>query len=203
MDDYDKQFQGMTQGLDMNEAPQATYVESPYGSPVVGAKPGLTKRGKVALGVAAVVIGGGGMLAYQSYSATQAEQETKAQEIALKMKALEIQELKARGDAALANRKAQAASSKALQASVDGCVKGSADLVGKGYGAPSKRDVLEDCQAQYGAGVDGSDMAPASSSKDAGAQSGGANSTGLLLGGGVLVVVLAYGARKGKAASAE
>jgi hypothetical protein len=170
---------------------------SPYGAPVQPHKPGLTKRGKAALGIGAAVLAGGGLIGYQAYSADAAANETKAQEIALKQQQLELEKLKELNRASETNRKAQTSENKTRQASINACVKDKDDQVGKEYGSPSYQDVIDACQAQYSSTADGDDMESAASSKTANGGGGGVNE-GVLLGGGVLVLFLVAAAKKGK-----
>ncbi|MFH8581583.1 hypothetical protein ACH4EF_37135, partial [Streptomyces zaomyceticus] len=73
----------------------------PYGPPAPiapatfqQAKPGLTKRGKVALSVGAVALVGGALIGYQSHTATVAENENRAKEMEIQAQLLRIEELK-------------------------------------------------------------------------------------------------------------
>ncbi|WP_399559262.1 hypothetical protein OH809_44985 (plasmid) [Streptomyces sp. NBC_00873] len=177
--------------------PSENIDQNPYGAPAQPSKAGLTKRGKAALGIGAAVIAGGGLIGYQVHSANVAESEAKAQEIALKSQALELEKLRETNRANEADRKARASQEKARQASVDTCVKDSAHLVGKGYGSPSHRDIVSDCQTQYTGPNGGDDMKAAASATDTGNGSGGGVNQGLLVGGGVLVVFLVAAAKKG------
>lgn len=169
------------------ESPSEDMQPGPYG-PRVEPHKGVTRRGKAALGVGAAVLAAGGLIGYQAHSATMAEHEAKAQEIALKMKALELQE-----------RQENSRAEQARQVQVDACVKNSAHLIGKGYGSPSRRDVVEDCQAQYAAGTSSDDMQSAASASSPG---GGDVNQGLLIGGAVLAVVVVVAARKGTKSNA-
>ncbi|MBW1603561.1 hypothetical protein JJV70_15910 [Streptomyces sp. JJ66] len=192
---------GMTFG---NSAPDASpYAdEGPYGTPVVTQKKaGLTRRGKVAVAVAGVAIVGGGTIWFQVHSAAVAKDEKEAAALQIQMKTLELEEMRLRNEQARTDKKAAAAAADKTQAAVDQCVKDSSDLIGKGFGAPSRSDVVADCKQQYEA-VDGSDMAAASHARDAGdgGGGGGINSSallGLVAGGGLVIAVFA---RKGKQA---
>ncbi|CAM5500099.1 MULTISPECIES: hypothetical protein [Streptomyces] len=188
MSAYDDEF-----GRMMNEE----FPTSPYGAPVQHHKPGLTRRGKAALGIGAAVLAGGGLIGYQAYSADAAANETKAQEIALKQQQLELEKIKELNRASETNRKAQTSENKTRQASINACVKDKDDQVGKEYGSPSYQDVIDACQAQYASTADGDDMESAASSKTANGGGGGVNE-GVLLGGGVLVLFLVAAAKKGK-----
>jgi len=171
--------------------------QNPYNAPTQHQKAGLTKRGKAALGIGAAVIAGGSLIGYQVHSANVAESEAKAQEIALKSQALELEKLRETNRANEAARQVQASQAKARQVSIDTCVKDSADLVGKGFGSPSHHDIVSDCQAQYADVPSSGDMEAAASAKDAGNGSGGGVNQGLLVGGGVLVLFLVGAAKKG------
>lgn len=179
-----------------------TIDNTPYGGPVQAHKPGLTKRGKAALAIGATVIAGSSLIVYQAYSASAAEAEQKAQEIALKSQALELEKLKELNRANEADRKTQSSQERARQASVDTCVKSHAGQVGKGFGSPSYRDVVDDCRAQYSGGSSGTDMQAAASTEDAGDGSGGGVNQAALIGGGVLVVFLVAAAKKGTRSNA-
>lgn len=194
---------GMTAGMTFgNSAVDASpYAdEGPYGAPVAThKKAGLTRRGKVAIAVAGVAIVGGGTIWFQVHSAAVAKDEKEAAALQIQMKKLELEEMRLRNEQARTDKKAAAASAEKVQAAVDKCVKDSADLIGTGYGAPSRGDVVADCKQQYEA-IDGSGMEAAGSARDAGGAEGGGgiNSSallGLVAGGGLAVAVFA---RKGK-----
>ncbi|MEU0836048.1 hypothetical protein [Streptomyces sp. NPDC005969] len=182
--------------------PTETIDQNPYNAPVQPRKAGLTKRGKAALGIGAAVIAGGSLIGYQVHSANVAESEAKAQEIALKSQALELEKLRETNRANEADRKAKASQERVRQASVDTCVKDNAHLADKGFGSPSHRDIVSDCQAQYTGPADGGDMKAAASATDTNSTSGGGVNQGLLLGGGVLVVFLVAAAKKGSRTNA-
>jgi hypothetical protein len=194
---------GMTFG---NSAPDASpYAdEGPYGTPVAKhKKAGLTRRGKVAIAVAGVAIVGGGGIWFQVHSAAVAKDEKEAAALQIQMKKLELEEMKIRNEKASTDKKAAAASAHKIQTAVDKCVKDSSDLMGKGYGSPSKSDVVADCKQQYET-TDGSGMQAAGSTQDASnAGSGGGISSpallGLVAGGGLAVALFA---RKGQKADA-
>ncbi|MGA4844748.1 hypothetical protein ACOBQB_00025 [Streptomyces sp. G5(2025)] len=192
---------GMTFGNSASDAsPYAD--EGPYGTPVVPKKTGLTRRGKVAIAVAGVAIVGGGTIWFQAHSAAVAKEEKEAAALQLQMKELELEEMKIRNEKATTEKKAAAASASKVQAAVDKCVKDSSDLIGKGFGSPSRSDVVADCKQQYET-ADGSGMQAAGAAQDtANAGGGGINSPallGLVAGGGLAIAVFA---RKGKKADA-
>lgn len=179
--------------------PHHEYVDSsPYGSHAQPNKPGLTKRGKAALGISAAVLAGGSLMGYQAYSAQAAADQAKAQEIALKSQQLELEKLKVLNEVNQADQKIQSSQNETRQASVNRCVKNQEDQVGKEYGSPSYRDIVDACQAQYADTTSsGDDMQAAASSQAANTSGGGVNNF-LLLGGGALAVGLVAAAKKGK-----
>ncbi|MFE4915823.1 hypothetical protein ACFRCX_30425 [Streptomyces sp. NPDC056652] len=170
---------------------------NPYGGPARPHKAGLTKRGKAALGIGAAVIAGGGLIGYQVHSANVAASEAKAQEIALKSQALELEKIREMNRANEAGRKAEASQETTRQASVDKCIKSNDDLVGKGYGSPSYRDLVDNCQAQYPSSSSSDGMQAAASSQTASNSDAGGVNEGLLLGGGALALFLVVAAKKG------
>ncbi|MET9466591.1 hypothetical protein ABZY44_17640 [Streptomyces sp. NPDC006544] len=193
---------GMTFGNSEPE-PSPYADEGPYGTVATYKKAGLTRRGKVAIAMAGMALVGSGTIWFQVHSAAVAKEEKEAAALQLQMKRLELEEIKMRNDKLAADMKAASASADKLQAAVDQCVKDSSDLIGKGYGAPSKSAVVADCRQQYEAPA-GSDMAVAGSTQDVrnagGAEGGGVNSPtllGLVAGGGLVIALFA---RKGKKA---
>ncbi|MFI8932472.1 hypothetical protein ACIG3E_33010 [Streptomyces sp. NPDC053474] len=140
--------------------------QGPYGLPLQRRR-SLTRRGRVALIAGAAVICSGGAVCFQVDSSN----ERKAQEIELKAERLKLEKMREENRARENNRKVSTAAEKDRQTHVDTCVKGNARKVGKGYGAPSMRQVVEDCQAQYASSSDGSDMGAAGSSTDTGSSS--------------------------------
>ncbi|MFB7812497.1 hypothetical protein [Streptomyces virginiae] len=190
---------GMTFG---NNAPDASLYaeEGPYGSPVVHKKAGLTRRGKVAIAVAGLAIAGGGTIWFQVHSAAVAKDKKEAAALQVQMKKLELEEMRIRNEQASTDKKAATASAERIQVAVDKCVKDSSDLVGKGFGSPSRSAVVADCKQQYET-TDGSGMQAAGSAQVAGNEGGGGISSpallGLVAGGGLAVAVFA---RKGKQA---
>jgi hypothetical protein len=169
---------------------------NPYGPPTTIVKPGLTKRGKAALGIGAAVIAGSSLIAYQAHAANTAEQEAKAQEIALKAEALELEKLREMNRAAEVNRKVALTVEQTRQASIDTCVKGKTHLVGKGYGAPRYRDIVDDCQAQYTATTSLPEMEAAGSAQASAPAAGGDVNEGLLIGCGVLALGVLAAAKR-------
>ncbi|MGW3563559.1 hypothetical protein ACWDSL_06600 [Streptomyces sp. NPDC000941] len=201
-------FQGISQGINQGMAfgNVDPYEDvNAYGTPVVKTqKSGLTRRGKVAIAVAGVAIVGGGTIWWNVHSADVEADRKEAAALEIQMKKLELEELRIRNEAKAKDEKSDKATAAARQASVNQCVKDSSDLVGKGYGSPSKSDVIADCKQQYDADMDGSDMAAAGSSKDANGSDGGGINSATLLGlvaGGALVIAVA--ANKGKKAASS
>jgi hypothetical protein len=170
---------------------------TPYGTPTQPVKPGLTKRGKAALVIGVTVLATGGLMSYQAYSSSMAESQAKADEIALKEKALELETMREINRAAEAQKKTQSVEIKARQASVNKCIKDKEDLVGKGLGSPTYRDVVDLCNTQYTSpDTTGSDMQAAGSAQDV-TTSGGTVNDGLLVGLGVLGLGAVFAVRKG------
>ncbi|MFD1277320.1 hypothetical protein ACFQ51_52135 [Streptomyces kaempferi] len=132
---------------------------------------------------------GGSLIGYQAHENNQ----VKAQEIALKAQALELQKLKEENRATQATEQTQTSQEKARQASIDKCVNRRDDKVGKSLGSPSYRDVIDACQAQYTGTASSADMQAAASTKATG---GGVNQ-GVLIGGGVLAVFLVVAVKRG------
>ncbi|MBB1252562.1 hypothetical protein H3146_04120 [Streptomyces sp. OF3] len=195
----------MTAGMAFGKsAPDASpYAgEEPYGTPVVHKKAGLTRRGKMAIAVAGVAIVGGGTIWFQVHSAAVAKDEKEAAALQIQMKKLELEEMRIRNEQASREEKAAAASAEKIQAAVDKCVKDSFGLIGKGYGSPSRSDVVADCKQQYET-ADGSGMRAAGNAQDATNEGGGEISSpvllGLVAGGGLAIAMFA---RKGKKADA-
>jgi len=175
------------------------YIDNnPYGGHAAPHKPGLTKRGKAALGIGAAVIAGGSLIGYQSYAASAAENEAKAKELSIKTQQLELAKMRELNRANQADRKAQVSDTETRQASINKCVKDQSDQIGKEYGSPSYRDVVDACQAQYsGTTASGDDMQSAASSSQASSGDGGGVNNFVLLGGGALAVLLVTAAKKG------
>lgn len=126
---------------------------TPYGTPAHQAFPvqkaGLSKRGKAALGIGAAVLAGGSLIGYQSYSAQAAKDAAIAKEIDLKAQMLRLEEMKEINRAKEATLNSTKGTETARQKSVDSCVNNNKGLVGKGYGSPTYRQVIDDCRAQY------------------------------------------------------
>ncbi|GGV51258.1 hypothetical protein [Streptomyces spectabilis] len=193
-------FQGISQGINQGMAfgNVDPYEDvNAYGTPV--AKPqkaGLTRRGKVAIAVAGVAIAGGGTVWWNVHSAGVEADRKEAAALQVQMKKLELQELRIRNEARAKDEKSDQVDAAARQARVNQCVKDSSDVVGKGYGSPSRSEVIADCKQQYDADADGSGMAAAGSSKDTGGGINSATLLGLVAGGGLVVAVAANRGRK-------
>lgn len=171
---------------------------SPYGAPVQHHKPGLTRRGKAALGIGAAVLAGGGLIGYQAYSADAVANETKAQEIALKQQQLELEKLKELNRANESGQKTEKTVNSARQKQIDVCVKNNKDLVGETVRS-SYRDIVDACQAQY-TDTSGDDMQAAAAADDA--SNGGGVNNFVLLGGGAIAVGLVVLTKKSKRSNA-
>lgn len=190
-DRYDAEFNQMTSGFTPEPA------AGPYGDTRTQPhKPGLTKRGRIGLAVAAAVVGGGSLIGYQVHSSNEAAAEAKAQEIQLQADRLELEKLREMNRASEVNRKVETTAEQARQNDIDACVKANSDKIGKGLGSPTRRDVVDDCQAQYTGTTDGDDMAAAGTSTDTG--NGGLDvSSGMLIGVAALGLV-AFAATRGR-----
>lgn len=171
---------------------------TPYGARVQPQKPGLTRRGKAALGIGAAVIAGGGLIGYQAYSASVADNETKAKEIAYKSQQLELEKLKELNRVNAATRKAETSEDKTRQASINGCVKRREDQVGKEFGSPSYQDIVDACQAQYAPTTNGDDMETAASTQTANNGGEGGVNNFVLVGGGAIALGLVVLTKKNK-----
>lgn len=169
----------------------------PYGTPAQPVKTGLTNRGKAALGIGAAVLAGGSLIGYQAYSASTAASEAKTQEIAYKQQALELEKLREVNRANETQQNTQTSEEKARQASVDACVKDHSDQVGKDFGSPSYRDVVDACQAQYTPATNTTGMETAASTTTTGDTSSGGANDGVLIGGAALALFVVAAARKG------
>lgn len=185
----DDEFNSIINGLNA-PTPVDPY---PYGPPAHAPKPGLTKRGKVAISVGAAVIAGSSLIGYQMYE----DNTIKERELELKAQALELEKLREANRVTQTTQQQASAQVKERQKSVDACVKGQADQVGKAYGSPSYRDIVDACQAQYTGTADAiSGLENAASTQPA--DGGGGVNSGAVMGVLVLGGGLALLARKGK-----
>lgn len=185
-----------------NVPPTESVEKTPYGGHVYSAKPGLTKRGKVALAIGATVIAGGGMLTWQHYNTEAQASEIRAQELQYKSNLLALEMQKEINKAEAVDREAQETFSASQQKQIDACVAADKGLIGKQLGV-TYQSVTKDCRAEYGAGGEGSgDMQEAASATDADSTSG--ISPGALLGigvgGALLIAVVANRGKKNHAA---
>lgn len=189
----DDEFNSIINGLN---APTAVD-PYPYGPPAHAPKAGLTKRGKVAISVGAAVIAGSSLIGYQMYEANA----IKERELELKAQALELEKLRETNRVTQTSQQQANTQIKERQKSVDACVKGQADQVGKAYGSPSYRDIVDACQAQYTGTADAISGLENAASTQATGQGGEVN-TGLLVGGAALALVLGAAVKKGKRTTA-
>ncbi|WP_328545482.1 hypothetical protein [Streptomyces europaeiscabiei] len=179
----------------------------PYGppanQPVQAVKPGLTKRGKVALAIGVTVIAGGSMLAWQDYSAEADSNQIRAQELTLQQQQLEVEKLKELNKAATRNAKTRATEDAENQKLIEACVDTDKGLVGKQLGV-TYSSVVADCQSQYATSTTtGSDIQTAASASEASDGGGGISPTMLLgigVGGALLVGIAANRGKKANAA---
>ena len=180
-DEFDRM---MNQEYAMN--PQPEFIDhTPYGNTVhPPAKPGLTKRGKIAIAGGVTVLATGGLIFWQHSNAAEAASQEKQQEYALENKKLDLQMLQAMNQANAANQKQASSQDAQRQKQISACVNADKGLIGKQMGVdyPS---VLKDCQNQFPASADSSDMQNTASSSSSGSGSG--VNGGLLIGGAVLV----------------
>jgi hypothetical protein len=175
-------------------SPQQTSIDlHPYGIPAnsIPVKPGLTPRGKAGIAISAAVLASAGLFTWQHFSAVNAANEAKAQQIQLEKERLEIEKLKALSEAAKTN----SSGTTVRQKQIDACVTSNKDLVGKGFNS-QLQDIVDACQAQYTSpSATGSDLQATASVKEAGSGGGSVNS-GLLICGAVLVGGVFLVARK-------
>lgn len=178
----------------------------PYGppanQPVQTVKPGLTKRGKVALAIGITVIAGGSMLAWQDYSAEADSNQIRAQELTLQQQQLEVEKLKELNKAATRNAKTRATEDAENQKLIEACVDTDKGLVGKQLGV-TYSSVVADCQSQYATTSTGADIQTAASASEAPDGDDGISPTTLLgigVGGALLVGIAANRGKKANAA---
>jgi hypothetical protein len=204
MNEYnDPEFDQAIKGFESTHyQPPTSYQASPYGpnpnttipAGSIPTRPGLTRRGRTALTLGAVVLAGGGFLTWQHYDAEAAAHQAQAQELALQRDQIALEMQKELNKASQQNQKTQTSQDTNRQKQIDACVNDNKGLVGKQLGA-TLSSVISDCQDQYPATGSNTDaMQEAASSTS----SGGSNNagTGLLIGGGVLVTGLYLGLRR-------
>ncbi|MFC9736083.1 hypothetical protein ACFWG5_34440 [Streptomyces hydrogenans] len=195
------EFERMMQHNGFGEPPAPPHWDPhPYGPPAVGpqAKPGLTGRGKVALSVGAVVLAGGALIGYQSHTETIAENEARTKELEIQAQLLRIEELKVMSKANESTQNSKKADEKTRQASVDSCIDTDKAMVGKGFGSPSYRDVIDNCLARYTSTASGLDMTPAGTATATAPDAGdGQVNSGFLIAGAALVGGVLWAAKRG------
>ena len=174
----------------------------PYGTPATHTnqhvKPGLTKRGKVALAIGATVIAGGSMLVWQDYTENAETNEIRAQELALQQQQLEVEKLKEINKAATRNSKTKATEDAATQKLINACIDTDKSLVGKQMGV-TYSSIVADCRSEYATShTDTSDMQAAASTTPSGTDSGGISPTALAVIGGGGALLIAIAANRGK-----
>ncbi|MFF6903435.1 hypothetical protein [Streptomyces hydrogenans] len=201
----DAEFGRMMQQSGFGTEPTPGYYDPhPYGPPahhptgtIPQAKPGLTTRGKVALGVVGVALAGGALIGYQSHTETVAENQARTKELEIQAQLLRIEEIKALNTANESTKNSRQAEERTRQASVDSCVNEDKSLVGKGFGSPSYRDVIDNCLARYTPTTSDLDLKPAGSATAAPAAGGGQVNSGFLIGGAVLIGGVLWAAKRG------
>lgn len=174
----------------------------PYGQAVQPVKPGLTKRGKVAITVGAAVLAGGGILAWQDYNADAKASEIQAQELQYKRDLLALQMQKELNKANAAAKKTEAAENGERNKLVDACVNSNKKMIGKLMGV-TYQSVRGDCEAQYPTSTTSGDMQAAATATDVSSGGSGINTAGMVAiaaGGGLLVVLAANRTKKSHAA---
>ncbi|MFD8469089.1 hypothetical protein ACFV10_28775 [Streptomyces cyaneofuscatus] len=187
-------------GMQPPTAPPNWADPTPYGTSAGHprtAKAGLTARGKAALGLGAAVLAGTTLIGYQIHTSNAADQAAKAQELHLKTQALELERLRELNRAAEADRKTAAAETKTMQARVDSCVKTNREQVGKGYGSPSYRQIVDDCRAQYNSAGTTANMQAAGTASTPSDSDGGGVNDAALIGVAALVILGGIFARRG------
>jgi hypothetical protein len=170
----------------------------PYGAPTPQpVKPGLTKRGKVAVAIGVTVLAGGGMLLWQDYSAETEANQIKAQELSLQQQQLELERLKELNKAASQNAKAQATEDAATQKLIEACVDTDKSLVGKQMGV-TYSSIVADCRSEYASNSTGADMQEAASVSDADTGDGTISPSALVGIGVGAALLVAIAANRGK-----
>jgi len=170
-----------------DEFQQETIDPTPYGGPAHPVKPGLTKRGKAAIAIGSAVLAAGALIGYQALSSSFAEDNAKAQEIALQQERIQLDKLKEMNRA----NNTQTAQNKNRQDAINKCVKDNKDLIGNDFNS-SYRDIVDACQAQYTPTTSADGMQNIASTDAADTNHNGGSINGLLIGGGALSLVLVY-----------
>ncbi|MYW46394.1 hypothetical protein [Streptomyces sp. SID161] len=168
---------------------QPNHIDSnPYGIPAnsIPHKPGLTKRGKVAISVGTAVLATGGLVFWQHSTAMEEASQAKQQQIQLENKKLDLEMMREINRASEKTSKGQSGSDTDRQKQIEACVNTDKSLVGKQLGV-TYSSVLKDCQDRFpAASTSTGDMQTAASSTDANADGSPVNG-GLLIGGAALV----------------
>lgn len=171
------------QEFDEEFGPEFAPRTSPYGYAAQPVKPGLTKRGKIAIAVAGAAIAGTGFFWYQAHSAQVAKDAKETAALQIQLQQIELEKMKELNKANAEHSKEKATEDAQRKKFVDACIDADKGLVGKQLGV-TYSSVVADCQNQFQArtstSVDGSDMAAAGSSTDTPTGAGAINSTGLM-----------------------
>lgn len=187
------------QEFDEEFGPEFTPRTSPYGNTVQPVKPGLTRRGRIAIAVAATAIAGTGFFWYQAQSAQVAKDAKETAALQIQLQQIELEKMKELNKANATHSKEKAAEDVERKKFVDACIDADKGLVGKQMGV-TYSSVVADCQDQFqtddSQGVDGSEMAAAGSASDTGSDDGGLNQ-GLLIGVGALGLGVVFMVRRG------
>jgi hypothetical protein len=202
MDHYnDDAFNNVIKGYDQTpyQQPNPMHDQGPYGIPAnsIPQKPGLTKRGKVAIAVGVTVLATGGLIFWQHSNAVEAASQAKTQEIQLENKKLDLEMLKEMNQASSASTRQQDSQNAQRQKQISACVNTNKSLVGKQLGV-SYQSVLKDCQVEFPDTSNGADMQNTASSNDAGNHGGGISPSGLIGIGAGAAVLLAVAANRGR-----
>ncbi|MFE1451990.1 hypothetical protein [Streptomyces olivaceoviridis] len=191
----DDAFNNVIKGLDDDTGP--------YGIPAhsIPVKPGLTKRGKVAIAVGTGILATTGTIFWQHSSAVEAESQAKQQAIQLENKKLDLEMLKEMNRASAATSKSKDSPEAEQQKQIAACVDTDKGLVGKQMGV-TYSSVLADCRAQYQ--TTSSSMQTAASAEDTNTSGsgGGIGPGGLLAIGGGAAALVAVAAIRGKKTNA-
>lgn len=190
----------MNNGADEFDDIVNTQTWGPYGAPAHNnsgqSKPGMTKRGKIAVTVIAAVLAGGGILLWQDNAQDAKASEIQAQEIQYKRELLALEIQKELNKAKAANEKAAKTHDAAAQKQIDACVDADKGLIGKQLGV-TYESVTEDCQERYGTSSDaGADMQEAASTSDSGGGISPSVLVGIAVGGAVLIGAAANRGRR-------
>lgn len=152
---------------------------NPYGKQKT-TTPTLTRRRKAALAAGAAVLIGTGTIAWASYSASRAEAELRAQEIALQSERLELERIKALAEL---NAPAESERTKSLSSCID---KG----IAKVGGFTRAEEVIEQCNTAFVPATSTTTTQPVSAADDTPDQAIGVQGllTALAIGGGATLL---------------